>query len=152
VGESYPFAPGGQLLQTADNHNSVNGMREFARQKGVAVRYAPMTRPELRIDPDAMDALLAEADPAQANLMAFPAQSNFSGVKHPLELVARAQAQGWQVLLGAAAFVPTNTLDFRAVKPDFVVLSFYKMFGYPTGVGCPLWRLASPTCNRCALR
>jgi molybdenum cofactor sulfurtransferase len=26
------------------------------------------------------------------------------------------------------------------VKPDFVVLSFYKMFGYPTGVGCLLVR------------
>jgi selenocysteine lyase/cysteine desulfurase len=44
------------------------------------------------------------------------------------------------VLLDAAAFVPTNLLDFRAVRPDFVVLSFYKMFGYPTGVGCLLVR------------
>ena len=140
VGESYPFAPGGKLLLTADNHNSVNGIREFAGGKGVAVRYAPMTRPELRIDQPAMDALLAEADPAQANLLAFPAQSNFSGVKHPLDLVARAQAKGWQVLLDAAAFVPTNSLDLRVVSPDFVVMSFYKMFGYPTGVGCLLVR------------
>ena len=140
VGESYPFAPGGKLLLTADNHNSVNGMREFARAKGVAVRYAPMTRPELRIDLAAMDALLAEAGPARANLLAFPAQSNFSGVKHPLDLVARAQSKGWQVLLDAAAFAPTNALDLRDVCPDFVVMSFYKMFGYPTGVGCLLVR------------
>ena len=34
VGESYPFAPGGRLLLTVDNHNSVNGIREFARAKG----------------------------------------------------------------------------------------------------------------------
>jgi selenocysteine lyase/cysteine desulfurase len=140
VGESYPFAPGGKLLLTADNHNSVNGLREFARGKGVEVRYAPLTRPELRIDEPALDALLAAADPAEANLLAFPAQSNFSGVKHPLDWVERAQAQGWQVLLDAAAFVPTNVLDLRAVRPDFVVLSFYKMFGYPTGVGCLLVR------------
>ncbi len=140
VGESYPFAPGGKLLLTADNHNSVNGIREFAQSQGVEVTYAPLTRPELRIDQGAMDALLAEADPAQANLMAFPAQSNFSGVKHPLDLVARAQAQGWHVLLDAAAFVPTNPLDLRVVRPDVVVMSFYKMFGYPTGVGCLLVR------------
>ena len=140
VGESYPFAPGGKLLLTADNHNSVNGIREFARAKGVAARYAPLTRPELRLDTAALEALLGEADPARPNLMAFPAQSNFSGVKHSLEWVARAQAQGWQVLLDAAAFVPTNLLDLRAVRPDFVVLSFYKMFGYPTGVGCLLVR------------
>ena len=140
VAEAYPFAPGGKLLLTVDNHNSVNGMREFAQTKGVEASYAPLTRPELRIDPGAMDDLLALADPEQANLMAFPAQSNFSGVKHPLSLVAHAQAKGWHVLLDAAAFVPTNRLDLRAVTPDFVVMSFYKMFGYPTGVGCLLVR------------
>jgi len=140
VGESYPFSPGGKLLLTADNHNSVNGIREYARCKGVAVTYAPLTRPELRIDQSAMQSLLEQADPTQANLMAFPAQSNFSGVKHALDLVARAQEKGWHVLLDAAAFVPTNRLDLQVVSPDFVVLSFYKMFGYPTGVGCLLVR------------
>src|SRR5579872_3702208 len=34
VGESFPFAPGGRYLLTFDNHNSVNGIREFARTKG----------------------------------------------------------------------------------------------------------------------
>jgi selenocysteine lyase/cysteine desulfurase len=143
VGESYPFAPGGKLLLTADNHNSVNGIREFARGKGASTSYAPLTRPELRIDLQAMADLLDQADPAQPNLLAFPAQSNFSGVKHPLELVARAQAKGWHVLLDAAAYVPTNPLDLRTVTPDFVALSFYKMFGYPTGVGCLLVRNAT---------
>jgi selenocysteine lyase/cysteine desulfurase len=42
------------------------------------------------------------------------------------------------VLLDAAAFVPTNRLDLTAVQPDFVTLSFYKMFGYPTGIGALL--------------
>jgi molybdenum cofactor sulfurtransferase len=140
VGESFPFAPGGRLLLTADNHNSVNGMREFARAKGATVDYAPLTRPELRIDGPALQARLEQADPAQANLLAFPAQSNFSGVKHPLALVDAARAQGWRVLLDAAAFVPTNRLDLRTLAPDFVVMSFYKMFGYPTGVGCLLVR------------
>ena len=140
VGESYPFGPGGRLLLTTDNHNSVNGIREFAQRGGASVSYAPLTRPELRIDMTAMDALLAQADGAHPNLMAFPAQSNFSGVKHPLALIASARAAGWHVLLDAAAFVPSNRLDPRAVSPDFVVMSFYKMFGYPTGVGCLLVR------------
>jgi selenocysteine lyase/cysteine desulfurase len=140
VGESYPFSPGGKFLLTSDNHNSVNGIREFAQGKGATVDYAPMTRPELRIDSPAMDALLAKADPTKANLLAFPAQSNFSGVKHPLDLVSSAQEKGWHVLLDAAAFVPTNQLDLRQVSPDFVAMSFYKMFGYPTGVGCLLVR------------
>jgi molybdenum cofactor sulfurtransferase len=140
IAESFPFAPGGRLLLTADNHNSVNGIREFARIRGAAVDYAPLTFPELRIDPEQIRTYLAAADPSYANLFAFPAQSNFSGVKHPLTLVDDAMTNGWDVLLDAAAFVPTNRLDLTAVRPAFVTVSFYKMFGYPTGVGCLLIR------------
>jgi molybdenum cofactor sulfurtransferase len=74
------------------------------------------------------------------NLFAYPAQSNFSGVQHPLEWIQQAHAHGWDVLLDAAAYVPTNTLDLSACHPDFVAISFYKMFGWPTGVGCLLAR------------
>jgi len=138
VGESFPFAPGSRYLLTFDNHNSVNGIREFARARGAAVTYAPLLLPDLRLDVARLESLVAEADPAHENLFAFPAQSNFSGVKHSLELVAKAQSKGWRVLLDAAAFVPTNRLDLSAVQPDFVAVSFYKMFGYPTGVGALL--------------
>ena len=140
VGEAFPFAPQGKYLLSADNHNSVNGIREFALAKGAAVCYAPLTRPELRLDVPALNALLMQADAGKENLFAFPAQSNFSGVKHSLELIATARSRGWKVLLDAAAFVPTNRLDLREVSPDFVTISFYKMFGYPTGVGCLLVR------------
>jgi molybdenum cofactor sulfurtransferase len=142
VGESYPFAPEGRLLLTADNHNSVNGIREFAREAGATTSYAPLTVPELRLDLGALEALLADATPGAANLFAFPAQSNFTGVKHPLEIVTHAHQRGWDVLLDAAAYVSTNRLNLREVHPDFVSVSFYKMFGYPTGVGCLLMRNA----------
>jgi len=36
--------------------------------------------------------------------------------------------------------VPTNKLDLSVVKPDFVPVSFYKMFGYPTGLGALIAR------------
>ena len=140
VGESYPFGPGGRFLLMADNHNSVNGIREFAHTKGATVDYAPLTVPELRADQPALAALLEKGDRARANLFAFPAQSNFSGVKYPLGLIDTAHERGWHVLLDAAAFAPTNRLDLRTTSPDFVAVSFYKMFGYPTGVGCLLVR------------
>jgi molybdenum cofactor sulfurtransferase len=44
------------------------------------------------------------------------------------------------VILDATAFVPTSPLDLSVWKPDFVAISFYKMFGYPTGVGALLAR------------
>jgi molybdenum cofactor sulfurtransferase len=47
---------------------------------------------------------------------------------------------GYDVLLDAAAFAPTNRLDVAVWKPEFVTLSFYKMFGFPTGVGALIAR------------
>ncbi len=143
VGEAYPFEPGGRYVLTFDNHNSVNGIREFARAKGALVCYVPVTLPDMRVAEADLDEALHQAKPGGHNLFAFPAQSNFSGVQHSLEWIERAHALGWDVLLDAAAFVPTNRLDVSRWKPDFVDVSFYKMFGYPTGVGCLIARKAA---------
>ena len=140
VGESYPFGPGDQYLLTFDNHNSVNGIREFARSRGATATYIPIVLPEMRIEEADLAIQLERARPRGNNLFAYPAQSNFSGVQHPLEWIDRARAKGWDVLLDAAAFTLTNRLDLGRWHPDFVVQSFYKIFGYPTGVGCPLAR------------
>jgi len=140
VGESYPFASGDQFLLTFDNHNSVNGIREFAAAAGATVVYTPVLPPDMRMDAQQLTAHLQAARPDQHNLFAYPAQSNFSGVQHALDWIPLAQEQGWDVLLDAAAFVSCNTLDLSQWRPDFVPLSFYKLFGYPTGVGCLLAR------------
>jgi selenocysteine lyase/cysteine desulfurase len=140
VGESYPFAAGGHYLLTFDNHNSVNGIREFAHAKGAAISYVPLEPPDLRVNECHLYRSLEQAQSGQSNLFAYPAQSNVTGVQHPLDWIAHAHRQGWDVLLDCAAFVPTNRLDLSRWHPDFVTLSFYKMFGYPTGVGCLLAR------------
>lgn len=41
----------------------------------------------------------------------------------------------WACLLDAASLVSTSPLDLSLYKPDFVTISFYKIFGYPTGLG-----------------
>ncbi len=143
VGESYPFDSNSHYLLTFDNHNSVNGIREFARAKGATVTYIPLVVPDMRVDEAELDAYLNLAKPNGHNLFAYPAQSNFSGVQHPLDWIERAHTKGWEVLLDAAAFAPSNRLDLSSIKPDFVDLSFYKLFGYPTGIGCLLVRRAA---------
>jgi molybdenum cofactor sulfurtransferase len=150
VGESYPFEPGSHYLLTFDNHNSVNGIREYAHAKGAEVNYIPVALPDMRVDPQTLESAL-EMPQARGNghaagknhLFAYPAQSNFSSVMHPLEWIERAHAKGWDVLLDAAAFAPTSRLDLSIYKPDFIPLSFYKIFGYPTGVGALLARRES---------
>jgi molybdenum cofactor sulfurtransferase len=140
VGEAYPFGPQDQFLATFDNHNSVNGIREFARARGARTAYVPLEAPDLRVADGVLEDYLDAAAPAGHNLFAYPAQSNFSGVKHPLEWIAAARERGWDVLLDCAAFVPTSRLDLSSFQPDFVAISFYKMFGYPTGLGALLAR------------
>ncbi len=141
VGEAYPFRPGDRFLLTFDNHNSVNGIREFARARGAEITYVPVLLPNMRVDEAQLEENLELlARPGGNNLFAYPAQSNFSSVQHPLEWIEQAQAAGWDVLLDAAAFAPTSPLDLSKFHPDFVPLSFYKMFGYPTGVGALIAR------------
>ena len=138
VGEAYPFDRRCRLVMTTDNHNSVNGLREFARSRGARTVPVPVRPPELRVEETALRrALTTTRGPGRPRgLLAYPAQSNFTGVRHPLHWIELAHERGYDVLLDAAAYLPTNILDLSAVKPDFVVVSWYKVFGYPTGVGC----------------
>ncbi|KAL0912300.1 hypothetical protein M5K25_018264 [Dendrobium thyrsiflorum] len=82
------------------------------------------------------------------NLFAFPSECNFSGKKFPLELVNiikgyagrrigdSLQCRGsWLVLIDAAKGCATEPPDLARYPADFVTCSFYKMFGYPTGLG-----------------
>jgi len=191
VGEAYPFGSRTRLILTQDNHNSVNGIREFARSRGAITQYVPFGSADLRVDDDAIRQALAGPEPGRpgatwrvvrsgvapwagwglrarrqrlldrggpANadrpagaqfgaaaagrrgLFAYPAQSNFSGVQHPLRWIEMAHEHGYDVLLDAAAYLPSNRLDLSVVKPDFVPVSWYKVFGYPTGVGCLIAR------------
>ncbi len=140
VGEAYPFGPRGRFLATFDNHNSVNGIRQFARAKGAQTAYVPLEAPDLRVADCVLENHLEDGAADGHNLFAYPAQSNFSGVKHPLAWIELAHERGWDVLLDCAAFVPTSRLDLSMCEPDFVAVSFYKMFGYPTGLGALLAR------------
>lgn len=60
--EAYPFSAGGRYALTFDNHNSVNGIREFALAKGAEVTYVPLSRPDLRIQNAALEAVLGDVD------------------------------------------------------------------------------------------
>ena len=68
-------------------------------------------------------------------LFAYPAQSNFDGQRFPLDWIKRIRNThpGWYTLLDAASYLTTTPLDYSdaSLAPDFTVLSFYKIFGYP---------------------
>jgi selenocysteine lyase/cysteine desulfurase len=130
LADAFPFRAGSRLVLTSDNHNSVNGLRAPARRKRATVAYVPLEADMRGAHPSPWLPLTSFP-----SLFAFPAQSNFSGVQHPLSWISLAQQQGYRVLLDAAAYAATSPLSLSAAPADFVALSFYKLFGYPTGVG-----------------
>lgn len=76
------------------------------------------------------------------NLFIYPLQSNFNGRKYNARWVELAHTgrlfcgRGkWLVGLDAASYVSTSALDLTQVPADFIALSFYKIFGFPTGLG-----------------
>ena len=84
------------------------------------------------------------------NLFSYPAMSNFCGRKYPHSWIPQikqgflslcpAQKEKWFVLLDAASYVGTNELNLTDTEADFVAISFYKLFGFPTGVGALIMR------------
>ncbi|XP_022734951.1 molybdenum cofactor sulfurase-like isoform X3 [Durio zibethinus] len=87
------------------------------------------------------------------NLFAYPSECNFSGVRFSLDLVnivkqnAEKILKGspyskgrWMVLIDAAKGCATQPPDLSIYPVDFVAISFYKLFGYPTGLGALIIR------------
>ena len=88
------------------------------------------------------------------HLLVLPLECNFSGDRFDWShTVAAARASNfctylqcptgqlrvchkWNILLDSAKAVATSPVDIpNACAPDYAVASFYKMFGYPTGLG-----------------
>ncbi|KAI0785715.1 PLP-dependent transferase [Abortiporus biennis] len=138
VGESFPFVDGSKYILGADSHNSVHGIRRFAERRGATVHYLEST---LRggVDPEETKALLLEHQPkdsaAAPSLFALTGQSNVTNAKNPLSLLGFAENLGYNTLLDAAALVPTSSFSLTSTPADAVAISFYKMFGFPTGIG-----------------
>ena len=86
------------------------------------------------------------------HLLAYPATCNFSGRRYPIgatELVGRSgfklcdvtfPPDSVKVFIDAAAAFSTSEIDLSRDTPHFLAVSFYKLFGFPTGIGALLVR------------
>ncbi|XP_019341286.1 molybdenum cofactor sulfurase isoform X2 [Alligator mississippiensis] len=150
VAETFPWIPEGakepssRFCYLTDSHTSVVGMR------GITAMMNVLSVP---VQPKDMLLLEKNKEPAKEqncttpHLFCYPAQSNFSGTKYPLSWIRKIKSRElcpgripgkWFVLLDAAAFVSTSPLDLTVHTADFVAISFYKIFGFPTGLGALL--------------
>ncbi|XP_069814349.1 molybdenum cofactor sulfurase isoform X2 [Dendropsophus ebraccatus] len=145
VAENFPWTPrsssnaGSHFCYLTDNHTSVVGIRGMMKMLSV---------PSVPVAPE--DLIKSESqtfEPQNDNtfhLFCYPALSNFSGTKYPLSWIKKIQSGKmfpitvpgkWVILLDAASFVSTSPLDLAVYQPDLVTVSFYKIFGFPTGLG-----------------
>lgn len=145
VGETFPWTHDSEFLYMRSDHNSVLGIREYALERGATFDCTDEADLMSRIKPRNVNPKPGRAD--TAHLFAFPGECNFSGVKYPLSLIdlfhngtLGSKKGTYYVLLDAAALVPNAPLDLQAHPADFVALSFYKMFGYPSGLGALIAR------------
>ncbi|PKY00297.1 PLP-dependent transferase [Aspergillus campestris IBT 28561] len=122
-----------------DAHTSLVGARELAAQ-------SRCFETDDEVDGWIDSTLCNGDDEHPAQLFAFPAQSNMNGRRlvpaRWCERIRRASQNGNNnrsgkrkvfTLLDAAALVSTSPLDLSDARtaPDFTVLSFYKIFGFP---------------------
>lgn len=151
LGGSFPFSPGSgsSYAYTVSNHNSVLGIRAFAEEKGAKV--SSVTEEEIdewlengSSEPEKYKGTVFEGNSDNStttySLFAYPAKDNYEGVLYPQRWIEEVKGMStdnheWMVLLDTAAYAPTYRLNLSDIHPDFVVISFYKVFGLPTGVG-----------------
>ena len=80
----------------------------------------------------------------KGGLFTFPAMSNFNGQKFPMQTwISIAHENNFKVMLDAASYVSTNFLDLSEIDADFICVSFYKIFGLPTGLGALILKNSS---------
>ncbi|PPQ93853.1 hypothetical protein CVT25_013562 [Psilocybe cyanescens] len=138
VAEAYPFTQGSSLVLGADAHNSVHGIREFAKFKNAEVAYIPSTSRGGFDVPTAKNTLLQNrprSKDASPSLFIQTSQSNITNSKTPLSMTEYAASLGYHVVVDGAALAPTSIVNISEYPIDAMAVSFYKMFGYPTGVG-----------------
>ncbi|KRY58506.1 Molybdenum cofactor sulfurase [Trichinella britovi] len=140
---------GSRLVYLFDNHTSVIGMREYAWQRDVGV--VCVSEDELVNVIDRPEPTDHGNEPCNCTaLFVYPGQSNFSGRKYPLDWCERISSGGmlgpqrWYTCIDGAALLSSSRPQLGAAAgPDFLACSFYKMFGFSTGIGALVIRRKS---------
>ncbi|PIM99111.1 Molybdenum cofactor sulfurase, partial [Handroanthus impetiginosus] len=146
LAESYPFHTNKRLLTMFDHESqSVNWMAQSAKEKGAKVQSAWFKWPTLKLCSTDLRKQISNKKrrkkDAATGLFVFPVQSRVTGAKYSYQWMALAQQNNWHVLLDAGALGPKDmdSLGLSLFRPDFIITSFYRVFGYdPTGFGCLL--------------
>lgn len=113
------------FIHTLSNHTSVLGIGNCAYSSTVVDKNGNILNERINNN----------GNKEGITLFACPYECNFSGQLYNISFLKNKYNQAF-FLLDAAKFVSNQTnCDLSSILPDFITISFYKMIGYPTGVG-----------------
>jgi molybdenum cofactor sulfurtransferase len=146
VGESFDWngsdrqgGSNGEYRYLNEAHTSLVGLRDIAVEKGATSKSFSVQEFEagtVGLEQDIMS--------GRRRLFGMPLQCNATGRKFDLEAICKLNSKDRAtetfLLLDAAAYLSAHqTLDLSQLPydsaPDFIAFSFYKIFGFPTGLG-----------------
>jgi molybdenum cofactor sulfurtransferase len=126
------------LVYPQNSHTSVIGMRAAAPP---ATKF--VCKPITDLLNDIGDTPIDDAEWSRngtgcTNLLVLPLECNFGGDRYDLHhaLQAAGDSPRWYSMLDLSKAASTGSINLCALNPDFACISFYKMFGEPTGLGC----------------
>ncbi|PWA70470.1 Pyridoxal phosphate-dependent transferase [Artemisia annua] len=143
LADSYPFHTNRNLLTVYDHENEpVDKMIDSCRKRSGRVDSAAFSWPNMRIQSKRLRKSIINKNKKKRKkrgLFVFPLQSKVTGSRYSYLWMSLAQENGWHVCLDANALGDKDmeTLGLSLFQPDFLICSFYKVFGEnPSGFGC----------------
>lgn len=149
LADSYPFQTSHKLLSVYDYKNeATEAMIEISKKNGAKAISAEFSWPSLRINAKKLRKKVIRKGnkKTKPGLFVFPLQSRMTGARYSYQWMIKAQENGWHVLLDADALAAKEmeTLGLTLFHPDFIVCSFFKVFGEnPSGFSCLIVKKSS---------
>ncbi|XP_061361108.1 molybdenum cofactor sulfurase-like isoform X2 [Gastrolobium bilobum] len=143
VADSYQFQSSRKLLTVYDYESeAVEAMISCSEKRGAKAMSAEFSWPRLRIQTTKLRKMMIVSKrkkKKKKGLFVLPLHSTVTGSRYPYIWMSIAQENGWHVLVDACALGPKDMDCFglSLFQPDFLICSFYKVFGEnPSGFGC----------------
>ncbi|KAG9135964.1 hypothetical protein Leryth_023734 [Lithospermum erythrorhizon] len=151
LADAYPFKSNPNLVSVYDfEDEAVEAMIERSRTKGARTFAAELLWPSLEVQSTKLRKMIMSKKKKAGSqgrtqhlkgsgLFVFPLQSKVTGSRYSYMWMNLARENGWHILLDATALGAKDmeTLGLSMFQPEFLICSFFKVFGNnPSGFSC----------------
>lgn len=118
--------PGDEVIITDSDHEANVGPWIKLAKKGITVKTWKINQQNFRLELKELEKLLSP----KTKLVAFPYASNILGTINPVKEITKfVHDRGAKVCVDAVAYAPHRQIDVTDLNVDYLVFSFYKVYG-----------------------